>query len=169
MTVIFQLGSHCTSRWYVTNWEYYWGQWWHTIPQGAVTTVRVGTPHCGDWRANLAFSFISAWIWLISGIIVSGRSGNIVRVGRTVCTERSIAGHRGIDASQQEALGRTDRDGKTNQVGRREVRATKYYYIRISDLFHARLVGVTTPRRRRSREGFSARLPRCFPEWSSVT
>ncbi|KFY72230.1 hypothetical protein V499_07617 [Pseudogymnoascus sp. VKM F-103] len=67
----------CHSNWYWSNWGYYWGRWYRTVPVSAVTQVQVGTGACGRWRAAVAWSFIGAFFWLFStalGIYVVTRS-----------------------------------------------------------------------------------------------
>ncbi|OJJ48736.1 hypothetical protein ASPZODRAFT_14861 [Penicilliopsis zonata CBS 506.65] len=59
----------CHSTWYVTDWGYYWGRWWTVYPTGNVTTTVVGTHNCGDWRANLAFTFITALLYFCSAVL----------------------------------------------------------------------------------------------------
>ncbi|RJE23974.1 hypothetical protein PHISCL_03680 [Aspergillus sclerotialis] len=56
----------CSSAWFSVNWAYYWGRFYVRFPFGFDAVFVDG---CASWRANLAFSFISAWIFLCSGII----------------------------------------------------------------------------------------------------
>jgi hypothetical protein len=67
------ISGSCSSFWYQNYWGYYWGQLGYTVAvtQGPPVVI-VRTSGCGEWRANLAFSFIGSWLWLISGFLVSG-------------------------------------------------------------------------------------------------
>lgn len=58
----------CSSRWYYNYWGYYWGRYWRVGPVGTVNINGVG---CSQWRTALAFSFISSFVHLMSGILVS--------------------------------------------------------------------------------------------------
>ncbi|KAN0076458.1 hypothetical protein V8E54_006600 [Elaphomyces granulatus] len=59
----------CSSFWFWHSWSYYWGGWWYTVPITDANSGLIGTASCGEWRSNLAFSFISSIIWLFSGIL----------------------------------------------------------------------------------------------------
>ncbi|PVH91265.1 hypothetical protein DM02DRAFT_606690 [Periconia macrospinosa] len=64
-------GLHsCTSAWYYNYWGFYWGRFWR-VPRVTVTATTIGSAGCGTWRAILAFLFIGAMSWMLSGILVS--------------------------------------------------------------------------------------------------
>lgn len=66
-----QLNSRgCTSSWYWNSWGFYWGRWW-LLPPATVTQAAVGTSSCSEWRVTLAFCFIGAMCWFVSGFLVS--------------------------------------------------------------------------------------------------
>jgi len=83
----------CDSYWYWNSWGYYWGRWWYTVPLSRATPALIGTSYCGEWRANLAFSFIGGWFWLMSGAL-----------GAYVCSK----GRREPAYREQEANGATN-------------------------------------------------------------
>ncbi|OAP55190.1 hypothetical protein AYL99_10890 [Fonsecaea erecta] len=58
----------CNSRWYWSNWGYYWGHWYRVVPITGTNETLVGTVHCGTWRTSNAFIFIGAFLWLGSGL-----------------------------------------------------------------------------------------------------
>lgn len=61
----------CHSNWYWSNWGYYWGRWYRTVPVSAVSQGQVGTYACGRWRAAVAWSFIGGFFWLLSFCLAS--------------------------------------------------------------------------------------------------
>jgi len=56
-------GDACSAVWYYNYWSFYWGNFWLRpgVPINAVA--------CGEWRSVLGFSFISAILWLFSGLL----------------------------------------------------------------------------------------------------
>jgi len=62
------LNSSCTSAWYYNYWGFYWGRFW-TVPRVTVTATTIGSAGCRTWRAILAFLFIGAMSWMLSGIL----------------------------------------------------------------------------------------------------
>ncbi|KAF5026369.1 hypothetical protein F66182_1577 [Fusarium sp. NRRL 66182] len=60
-------GSHtCSARWYYDYWGYYWGRFWRVGPVG---TVAIDGAGCAQWRTVLAFSFLSWFLHLTSGVL----------------------------------------------------------------------------------------------------
>ncbi|KAL4882304.1 hypothetical protein BJY04DRAFT_217620 [Aspergillus karnatakaensis] len=60
----------CNADWFWSDWSYYWAELWYTVSPGEVDrTIVVGDRGCGEWRANLGFSFMGGLAWLISALI----------------------------------------------------------------------------------------------------
>jgi len=63
------ISGGCNSTWYWSNWGYYWGGYYNTIPVGDINQSIVGNAWCSKWRAMVAYSFIGGWFWLMSAIL----------------------------------------------------------------------------------------------------
>ncbi|KAK4161317.1 hypothetical protein QBC43DRAFT_346660 [Cladorrhinum sp. PSN259] len=58
-------GGDTCSGWFNDYWGYYWGRWYLVGPVG----LDVNRTGCPSWRGTLAFSFIAAFIYLVSGFL----------------------------------------------------------------------------------------------------